>query len=461
MKAHGTAAARQNKSLSAAPARLLQRQCACGQRTYCTEQCDNCRQQGTLQRQPAGGALATDLGAAAPPIVHDVLRSPGQELDPGTRETMEARFQHDFSGVRVHADGRAARSAQAVNANAYTVGQDVVFDAGRFAPKTHEGQRLIAHELTHVVQQSGSQANSLGQITLGDDAAQERQAGDAASRVAGGSDVSAQSFAGTGLRVAREPATPYKTPYSEELAQELMRRVLEARRSAPSATRPATKAEIAAGATPGAQVASIARESRRTFAVAAVYDTQGNRIDTIVRFFDEQLSGGLHAEEQIVAAVRDMMARGEKVGYTIMLVDQDPCEGCVSALEEFINDPATGTFRTVTPKATWKNDPTRETTAKTGYRRAVAADETMSSIRLNPSDPAAGEAFVKTRPNASKVRLPMYRERPPVPAPTVQPSAVAPTTAKPTAVPSTSVEPPATSATPPPPRVSKSILPKR
>jgi hypothetical protein len=92
-------------------------------------------------------------GIAAPPIVHDVLRSSGQPLDAATRAFMEPRFRHDFSKVRVHADARAAESARAVNALAYTVGPNIVFGAGRYTPATPDGSRLIAHELTHVRQQ--------------------------------------------------------------------------------------------------------------------------------------------------------------------------------------------------------------------------------------------------------------------------------------------------------------------
>ena len=69
---------------------------------------------------------------------------------------MEPRFGHDFSRVRVHADAKAAKSAQAVNALAYTVGQDMIFGNGQYAPNTNDGRRLLAHEMTHVVQQSGS-----------------------------------------------------------------------------------------------------------------------------------------------------------------------------------------------------------------------------------------------------------------------------------------------------------------
>jgi hypothetical protein len=90
----------------------------------------------------------------APPIVHDVLRSAGQPLDAATRAFMEPRFGQDFSHVRVHTDERAAASASAVSAVAYTVGQDLVFASGKYAPQDTQGQQLLAHELTHVVQQA-------------------------------------------------------------------------------------------------------------------------------------------------------------------------------------------------------------------------------------------------------------------------------------------------------------------
>ena len=79
------------------------------------------------------------------------LRSPGESMDASTRAYFEPRFGHDFSRVRVHVGAAAERSALDVNAQAYTVGDDIVFGAGRFAPGTLEGRRLLAHELTHVV----------------------------------------------------------------------------------------------------------------------------------------------------------------------------------------------------------------------------------------------------------------------------------------------------------------------
>ena len=88
-----------------------------------------------------------------PPVVREVLSSPGQPLDSTTRRFMEPRFGHDFSRVRVHRDSGAAQSTDAVNARAYAVGNDIVFGRGEWAPGTAQGRSLIAHELAHVVQQ--------------------------------------------------------------------------------------------------------------------------------------------------------------------------------------------------------------------------------------------------------------------------------------------------------------------
>lgn len=94
-----------------------------------------------------------------PPIVNEVLNSPGQPLDMETRIFFEPRFEHDFSKVRVHADTAAAESARAVNALAFTVGKDIIFGEGQYSPRMKEGSRLVAHELAHVIQQHGSSPN--------------------------------------------------------------------------------------------------------------------------------------------------------------------------------------------------------------------------------------------------------------------------------------------------------------
>ncbi|MGH3974348.1 MAG: DUF4157 domain-containing protein [Pseudonocardiaceae bacterium] len=99
------------------------------------------------------GAPLDPTARDVPPIAREALRSPGQPLDPEGREFMERRFGHDFSKVRVHADREAAKSAQALDALAYTVGRHVVFGPDRYEPHIERGRRLLAHELAHVIQQ--------------------------------------------------------------------------------------------------------------------------------------------------------------------------------------------------------------------------------------------------------------------------------------------------------------------
>jgi hypothetical protein len=150
--------------MSARATATLQRKCACSQHTAGGEQCEECKKKATLQRQAASGPGPV----VAPPIVHEVLRSPGQPLDRATRSFMEPRFGHDFSGVRVHSDAKAAESARAVSALAYTVGRNVVFGA-ELRTQQPQGQHVLAHELAHVVQQhSGSMvADSQEDLRIG------------------------------------------------------------------------------------------------------------------------------------------------------------------------------------------------------------------------------------------------------------------------------------------------------
>jgi hypothetical protein len=117
--------------------------------------CSKCAEdEEFLQKKDfSAGEMASDSVAGVPSIVHDVLRSPGQPLDQTARAFFEPRFGHDFGDVRVHVDAKAAESARAVNALAYTVGNDVVFGAGQYTPGAYQSMRLLIHELTHVVQQ--------------------------------------------------------------------------------------------------------------------------------------------------------------------------------------------------------------------------------------------------------------------------------------------------------------------
>jgi hypothetical protein len=180
---------------------VLQRKCACGTHTVAGGECAECaKKKSGLQRKLTIGASndplereadqiadqvmaasapslvsgappriqryagqATEGRDSAPASVERVLANSGRPLNPALQQEMEQRFGCDFSRVRVHSGGAAEQSAQDVNANAYTVGHNIVFGAGQFAPGTPEGRRLIAHELTHVVQQSGADGIRVGQ----------------------------------------------------------------------------------------------------------------------------------------------------------------------------------------------------------------------------------------------------------------------------------------------------------
>jgi hypothetical protein len=199
MSTHADASSKNSSAMSSLkPVRtdLLQRKCSCGGSSGLAGECERCsskkrfglqtklkvNEPGDIYEQEADHiaeqVMATPAHHAvsggspriqrfsgqsngemdtAPASVDQALASSGRPLEPALRYDMEQRFSHDFSRVRVHSGDVAEQSARDVNANAYTVGDDIVFGAGRFAPASDEGRRLIAHELTHVVQQNGSQ----------------------------------------------------------------------------------------------------------------------------------------------------------------------------------------------------------------------------------------------------------------------------------------------------------------
>ncbi len=151
---------------------------------------------------------------AVPPVLDEVLRGPGQSLDSITRMHMESRFGHDFSRVRVHTDERAAESASALSALAYTVGRDVVFGSNQYAPRTREGERLLIHELVHVVQQATATYGSADGLTVSSptDSA-EQQAATAASALAKGHPVTIRPhLPATIARQEQEQETPTVAP---------------------------------------------------------------------------------------------------------------------------------------------------------------------------------------------------------------------------------------------------------
>jgi len=166
-----------------------------------------------LQRTAGNASVASMLGEEKErsPVLDVVGSGGGQPLEKGIRSGMEASFGHDFSEVRVHTGARASDSAKSVQAHAYTVGSDIVFQGDRYSPGTAEGQRMLAHELTHVVQQRSGPVDGTpagGGISVSDPSDRfEREAEATADRVMSGGKESATATGGpAGSSVQREDA---------------------------------------------------------------------------------------------------------------------------------------------------------------------------------------------------------------------------------------------------------------
>ncbi|MGA2353685.1 MAG: DUF4157 domain-containing protein, partial [Terriglobales bacterium] len=154
---------------------------------FLRRKCSECEEEDEKLQKKGDGAAS--LAGEAPPIVHQVLSTPGQALDRASRGFLEPRFGVDLGKVRIHSDARAAESAQAVGALAYTVGRDVVFGSGRYSPATPVGRQLLAHELAHVVQQRG--ATGAAPLEVGaSDSPYEREADSTAQQVTAGEPLS-------------------------------------------------------------------------------------------------------------------------------------------------------------------------------------------------------------------------------------------------------------------------------
>lgn len=157
-----------------------------------------------------------------PSPVHDVIgKGGGTALDESTRGEMESRFGQDFGNVRVHTDARASASAESVGANAYTVGSDIVFKSGQFDASSPGGQKTLAHELSHVVQQRTGPVDGTdapGGIRVSDPSDRfERAADSTADQVMGGSSAPAASAAPS---LQLEPEDESEVPVQRQEAVE-------------------------------------------------------------------------------------------------------------------------------------------------------------------------------------------------------------------------------------------------
>jgi hypothetical protein len=394
---------------------LLQRKCACGGSAGLSGECTDCQSKKllgkTLQTKlcvnepgdmyeqeadrvadqvmstPAHPAVsgappriqrfsgqANGQTDAAPPSVGQTLASSGRPLEPALRQEMEQRFGHDFSRVRVHSDATAERSAQDVNAHAYTVGHHIVFGSGSFAPGTHDGRRLIAHELTHVVQQNGS--STLGSATP----------------------ISATSAE---ARVMREPieASPM-TP------AELVKYILDQRGFHSTAPRVTVNAQGAQVVKRGSVIPTIDPRGIgtplglgfETHAIVQVFDVKGNLVATELGVFSGSYQTHaairLHAEAQGVNALRTRLANVDVAGGTMVAaVDQTVCANCTRELHSLAESLRLKGYEVYGPARESLTQPGRSVSPKTAARTAY-----MGGTRpVVTSELIAGASFLRNR----------------------------------------------------------------
>ena len=301
-----------------------------------SRKCAGCEEEEKLQQKSAGPQAAT---SEAPASVHEVLSSPGQPLDAATRTYFEPRFGHDFSHVRVHTGASAEQSARDVNAHAYTVGHDMVFDAGRFVPGTDAGRRLIAHELSHTIQQSASNANRSGRSDVKQDL--------------NPISVVPQS-GGQPPAIARAPKVPPFRANQQDMVylQNIMLRFFDL-------LGPEARASLLRNTT---VVIALVTEANQPH---LVYTVAGNSINPQIRNAAEQvgatrldpegiatIAGEHHAEQLAVEAA-------EKLGFKVhgMAVSRTPCADCGPRIAEegipiaFVRDPSPRPGRHALPRA--------------------------------------------------------------------------------------------------------------
>jgi hypothetical protein len=132
--------------------------------TSVQRKCQHCEEEEKTLHRKESSTAETNGGHQLDTYVGS-LHASGQPLPESSRKFFEPRFGRDFSNVRIHNDSVAAKSAQSINALAYTTGKNIVFNSGQYSPDTESGKRLMAHELTHVVQQGTSKGTNIQRLT--------------------------------------------------------------------------------------------------------------------------------------------------------------------------------------------------------------------------------------------------------------------------------------------------------
>lgn len=317
----------------------------------------------SLQRQSAHQEESSSIS----PAVGEVLESPGQPLDKTTRSFMEPRLGQDLSNVRIHTDGKAAESAQTVNANAYTVGNHIAFNKSQYAPQTDSGKKLLAHELTHVVQQSNGASQQISRDPIDDDpyagrdlkelrklAKTDPEAAEALRlRYRAMSDKELNKYAAydpMAKSVRNQRATTNNLPKghgkfsNSVMHDQLSGDIAEARvksgveRSAPSAADP-TITEVEGGTVGAARSDIPGLENEKFVGASPQGGGKSNPYSEFAPATDPKVLPHTHnhAEQRLADQIHEKLQNipiQARKGKTVwMLIEQEPCPACASGID--------------------------------------------------------------------------------------------------------------------------------
>lgn len=326
----------------------VQRSCACGQHTTSSGECRECGR----SRAPDPSAASRWDRSAGPPAPVSTHSGGGMPLDASTLADLNPRFGHDFSHVRVHADARAADAARAEHALAYTVGENMVFGPGQYAPGTRAGRILLAHELAHVVQQT--EGRPQGGVSTDDALEKEAQ------------EVAIRTVSGAGALPVRRRSDPGMAKQSDPSPPKLRHHGLTtAERSLLNEVR-----------------LRLVPSGERSTAIVGVLITEDGR-----RF--EFASGGgqgfsAHIEGKATAKMEELGLR-----RATLLVEKEPCQICDRSTYSQLEGPEQPMKSTKTGRPIARQTPKINTALTVGSELTVVDPDSASLYRGVKSAPRA------------------------------------------------------------------------
>lgn len=351
----------------ARPHPWLQKKCSCG------GTCSKCSAENN------GNEHAQQHNA--PASVQNALNSSGHGLDSNNRKFMESRFGQDFSNVKLHTGDAASRSAQEMNAMAYTVGQNIVFDNKHYSPDSAQGKHLLAHELTHTIQQKNTGPFAADELETGEEQDPlEHEASDVANKV-----MSAGKPGSVNNKAAKQisKAPPEKPP-------------------AAPAPAPAPVADLGANFTPEQKTLLKAARDKiqpKEGGIVGVLQAEDGRI------FEFESGGGQgfssHIEGKATAKMKE-----ERIERATLLVEKEPCQICDRSVYDPEVGPEAPLKSTSTGKDLVRQTPKINSALPRGFELTVVGPESTGLYRgSGPALPKLPKAVVpEVTPGAAETK---------------------------------------------------------